>query len=131
MVRTNELGFLLALARKKRGLSQQEVGGGIGVSSQAISAYECGRRVPKGVVLEKLAALLGIDLDADVQKLCVERKRKMAKIGHLDPVRFLLTRGIENAPPDRVSEVAEAGRVVLDVYGRFLDLLYDLEVLSH
>lgn len=49
--------------RKRRKLSQQELAKAIGISREALSGYEQGRREPSLDTLEKLADYFGVSLD--------------------------------------------------------------------
>lgn len=65
----------LKSARKKSGMTQQEVADAIGVVQSAYKNYEQGNREPKGEMLVKLADLYGVTTD------------------------YLLGRNTEEAPP--------------------------------
>ncbi len=51
--------FALKMKRIKKGLTQGELGKLIGVSQNAISAYEVGAKFPRRNTLDKLAKALG------------------------------------------------------------------------
>lgn len=53
----------LKTARKKSGLTQQEVANAIGVVQSAYKNYEQGNREPKGYTIVKLADLFGVTTD--------------------------------------------------------------------
>lgn len=55
-----QFGEKLRDIRKNQRFSQAEVGDAIGVTSQAISSYEKGRRVPPVEIVEALAAFFGV-----------------------------------------------------------------------
>ena len=57
------LGNHLFEARKKRGLSQEEVAGKLGVSRQTISKWETDETLPDIRQSKRLAALYGLSLD--------------------------------------------------------------------
>lgn len=57
------LGQNLRRARKKRGLTQSEVGSFLGVTEQAISGYERGVRDPDTQQLSRLAEIYGVSTD--------------------------------------------------------------------
>lgn len=69
------LGNNLFSARKKKGLSQEEVAEKLGVSRQTISKWELGETLPDIQQAKKLALLYGLSLDelvefdADVQEI--------------------------------------------------------------
>lgn len=48
-------------ARKKAGMSMEELGRAVGVSSVAIWRYEHGERVPKVEIAKRLGKLLGFE----------------------------------------------------------------------
>ncbi len=53
----------LKAARKKRGLTQQQVAEAIGVTQSAYKNYECGNREPKGDTIVMLADLFHVSTD--------------------------------------------------------------------
>lgn len=57
------LGRSLFNARKKTGLSQEEVAGKLGVSRQTISKWELGETIPDIYQSKRLACLYGLSLD--------------------------------------------------------------------
>ena len=61
------LGNHLFEARKKRGLSQEEVAGKLGVSRQTISKWETDETLPDIRQSNRLAALYGLSLDELVE----------------------------------------------------------------
>lgn len=61
------LGNHLFEARKKRGLSQEEVAGKLGVSRQTISKWETDETLPDTRQSKRLAALYGLSLDELVE----------------------------------------------------------------
>ena len=61
------LGNHLFEARKKRGLSQEEVAGKLGVSRQTISKWETDETLPDICQSKKLAVLYGLSLDELVE----------------------------------------------------------------
>jgi transcriptional regulator with XRE-family HTH domain len=52
----------IAEQRKSKGMSQQELADALGVSQNAVSMWETGRRAPSVVILQKIAAALGASL---------------------------------------------------------------------
>ncbi len=69
------LGNNLFKARRKKGLSQEDVADQLGVSRQTISKWETGETLPDIRQAKRLAVLYGlsldelIDLDPDVQEI--------------------------------------------------------------
>ncbi len=61
-------GIRLRAARKRAGLSMEELAGRLGgvVTKQAIGKYETGRMMPVAEVLERLGAILGPDLGKEI-----------------------------------------------------------------
>ena len=59
----NLLGERIAALRKAAGLTQEELGGAVGVSAQAVSRWECGG-APDVMLLPALADKLGVAIDA-------------------------------------------------------------------
>ncbi len=57
-----DIGSIIREERKAQGLTMKELGGIIGVSEQAISQYELGKRAIKYEVLEKIAAAFGMSV---------------------------------------------------------------------
>jgi len=55
------LGAHIGLLRKERGMTQSELARAIGVSQQAVFAYELGERRISVLLLSKLAAVAGVD----------------------------------------------------------------------
>ena len=53
---------LIRLARDKAGLTQTELAGRAGVSQQAISAYETGRKEPTLPFLQRLLGAAGFEM---------------------------------------------------------------------
>ncbi|MHB1497634.1 MAG: helix-turn-helix domain-containing protein [Acidimicrobiales bacterium] len=56
----NNLGDLIAIGRKVRGLTQAELGGIVGVTQVAINRYESGDREPDDEMVRALADALGV-----------------------------------------------------------------------
>lgn len=59
-----EIGDLIKNARKKAGLTQQELADKMGVSYVNVSQWETGRRIPKFETRKKIADLLGVPLSS-------------------------------------------------------------------
>jgi len=62
-VNVNILGEQIAKFRKARSLTQEELGKAVGVSTQAVSRWECGG-APDVSLLPAIADTLGVDIDA-------------------------------------------------------------------
>ena len=57
------LGERIALARKKAGLSQEQLGDRLGVSRQAVSKWESGQTVPDAITIGRLCLALHVSAD--------------------------------------------------------------------
>lgn len=55
------VGDCIKIARKKAGLTQEDLGKAIGMSGVAIMRYEKGQREPNKGVIEKIANVLGVN----------------------------------------------------------------------
>jgi len=58
-----KIGKLIAMLRKQKGLTQQELGDKVGVGSRAVSKWECGTTVPDISIINELSTILGISSD--------------------------------------------------------------------
>ena len=56
-------GRLIAVLRKERGLTQQQLGEKLGVTGRTVSRWETGKYMPDLGVLQELAAFLGVSVD--------------------------------------------------------------------
>lgn len=70
----NQFGKRLRTARLNKKLSQRSLGLSIGLSDKTISSYESGRSYPTLDVLEKIAGVLGRDMDFFVCKDDINRQ---------------------------------------------------------
>lgn len=59
----NKIGQLILIKRKKRGLTQQELGDILGVSSKTISKWECGNGLPDISILKKISKEFDITIE--------------------------------------------------------------------
>ena len=85
----NKIGKYIAFLRKKKGLTQQELGSMLYVTDKAVSKWERGLSLPDITILEALADILDTDIysilqiekkmDIDVKKLLQEEKIKVKK----------------------------------------------------
>mgnify|MGYP001119314784 CR=1 FL=1 len=53
----------LGSIRKEKGLTQQQLAEAVGVTKRAIASYESGSRRPSPAVAERIARVLGMDLE--------------------------------------------------------------------
>ena len=58
-----KIGKLIADLRKKKGLTQQDLGDMVGVGFRAVSKWECGMTLPDITIINELSKILGISLD--------------------------------------------------------------------
>lgn len=63
MLNSNSIGNKIAAARKKINLSQAELAQQISISSQAVGKWERGESMPDILTLNRLAEILGVDLN--------------------------------------------------------------------
>jgi transcriptional regulator with XRE-family HTH domain len=53
----------LLVARKRKNLTQKELGDKVGVNNLKISRYERGETIPKADVLKRIATTLGVSME--------------------------------------------------------------------
>lgn len=76
------MGERIAMLRKQRGMSQENLAEKLGVSSQAVSKWENDQTCPDILLLPKLAAQLGVTVDAlltgaeETARVMPEKQRK-------------------------------------------------------
>ena len=58
------LSETIHILRMKRGVSTQELGDAIGVSSEAVDQYEANKWLPGTPILQKMAQYFGVSVDA-------------------------------------------------------------------
>ncbi len=86
----NKIGNFIANLRKKKNLTQQELGDKLHITDKAVSKWERGLSLPDITILEKLADVLDTDIysilqiekkeNIDIDKLLQEEKNKIKKI---------------------------------------------------
>lgn len=59
----SNFGEILKILRKKRGMTQQELGSQVGLSKAVVSKYENGMGYPSFDVLVRIAAFFGVTTD--------------------------------------------------------------------
>ena len=74
------IGKRIALLRKEKGLTQEELATHMGVSPQAVSKWENDQTCPDISALPKLARLLGVSVDE-----LLEGKQELAPVRLLPP----------------------------------------------
>lgn len=90
MVNKNHLGKRIALLRSKVGLSQGDLAEKLGVTSQAVSKWECGNAVPDMDLLLKLSHLYNVTInemleDTDMLSELSGREAERSKIACFEP----------------------------------------------
>lgn len=65
----------LGSIRKEKGLTQQQLADAVGVTKRAIASYESGSRRPSPAVAERIARVLGMDLETMWRVLYRQRTR--------------------------------------------------------
>lgn len=75
------LGSQIAMTRKSRGMTQAELARAIGVSQQAVFAYELGERRVSVLTLAHIAKIFGVP----VQDMIILSKSTRAPKGRLSP----------------------------------------------
>ncbi len=81
----------LKLARRKSGMTQQNVADAIGVVQSAYKNYEQGNREPKGNTIVKLADLFGVTTDYLLGRKPATPNNPMEKLGTAIAQAFELT----------------------------------------
>lgn len=86
---TNKIGKFIAFQRKKKKLTQQELGDKLFVTDKAVSKWERGLSLPDITILEKLADELDTDIysilqvekknNIDIEKILNEERIKIRK----------------------------------------------------
>ena len=87
---------LIRLARSKAGLTQHKLAGRAGVSQQAVSAYETGRKEPTLPSLQRLIAAAGYEMRVQLEPLDE----------HDESVKAF----IESLPPETRAEIEQTQR---------------------
>jgi transcriptional regulator with XRE-family HTH domain len=123
----NEFGKRLRAARRAKGRSQREIAELFGVKRESVALWESGRTMPQAGKLRRLAAYLGISLDALVasEKMVVSGKPDKTSQGTPDnkPPDFELLAAIDGV----LDEIVEAGgKFTPKTRGRARELLYYL-----
>lgn len=55
-----ETAAIIKKLREERGLSQEDLAKALGVTNQAVSTWETGKRLPRMGVIEKMSVLFGV-----------------------------------------------------------------------
>jgi len=80
-----KIGRLIAALRKEKGLTQQELADGLGISNKTVSKWECGLGCPDLTLWNDLAVILGVDTRDLMEG---EIRKKLPDPGNLGRLRF-------------------------------------------
>lgn len=95
------VGERIRTIRKKKGMTQSELGSKCGLSDSAIRRYELGGANPKIETIEKIAAGLDVDIQELYQKKIVIKVRKSDTQTKDKETIIIDTRGVENHPYEK------------------------------
>lgn len=89
-----KIGEYIQLKRKAIGITQQDLGDKLGVTSKAVSKWECGVALPDVSLFKELSEILNIEIDEllngeDKKEIPVDKKKNIAII-ILSLITFLL-----------------------------------------
>lgn len=97
------IGKRIALLRKEKGLTQEELANHMGVSPQAVSKWENDQTCPDISALPKLARLLGVSVDELLEgREELPAVRVLPPAERKDPKDMLLRITVDSADGDRV-----------------------------
>lgn len=111
-----KIGFYIAKCRKEMGMTQEELAQRIGITSKAVSKWECGRGLPDISIMLELCYVLGINIisllmgeDSDTKyiirreggSLCKRKKRKLffnkyPNVANLSTEKIVKIKDLEN-----------------------------------
>lgn len=83
MIDKTETGKKIAVFRKRKGLSQASLAEKLGVTTQAVSKWECGQSLPDAELLAELSWLFGVSINSllegaeDAPSFAVRRKNSL------------------------------------------------------
>ena len=60
---TDHIGKIIEQARKKKGLTQKGLGEKLGIGEPTVSKYESGKQNPTVETLQRIADVLGVELN--------------------------------------------------------------------
>lgn len=123
---SSSAGDLLRTARRRAGLSQQELGRRAGVAQSVISVYEAGRRHPSLFTLGRLIEATGFELAVEVRPSHARLVGLTGPVGQR--VRQQRSKILRTASAHGVSNLRVFGSVARgqDVPDSDVDLLVDL-----
>ena len=97
------IGKRIALLRKEKGLTQEELAGHMGVSPQAVSKWENDQTCPDISALPRLARLLGVTVDELLEGQAeTPAVRILPPAERKDPKDMMLRVTVDSADGDRV-----------------------------
>ena len=97
------IGKRIALLRKEKGLTQEELANHMGVSPQAVSKWENDQTCPDITALPKLSRLLGVSVDELLEgKENLPAVRVLPPAERKDPRDMMLRISVDSAEGDRV-----------------------------
>lgn len=67
-MKNNDIGNIIKQARKKKGLTQAELGELMGITAVTVGQWETGKRIPKDETIERISEALDIDLTYRVKR---------------------------------------------------------------
>lgn len=68
-MKNNNIGNIIKQARKKKGLTQSELGELMGITAVTVGQWETGKRIPKEETIERISEALEIDLTHSVKSI--------------------------------------------------------------
>lgn len=68
-MKNNDIGNIIKQARKKKGLTQSELGELMGITAVTVGQWETGKRIPKEETIERISEALEIDLTASINTI--------------------------------------------------------------
>lgn len=66
-MKNNNIGNIIKQARKKKGLTQSELGELMGITAVAVGRWETGKRTPRPETIKRLSEALEVDLTASIK----------------------------------------------------------------
>ncbi|MCL2135506.1 MAG: pentapeptide repeat-containing protein [Candidatus Bathyarchaeota archaeon] len=98
MLTTNEIGIKIAIARKLKNLSQAELAEQLSISTQAVGKWERGESMPDIIMFNRLAILLGVDMnyfvkiDPDIQDTEINNTTTLQQNKNLEKLGWNMSR---------------------------------------
>ena len=89
---TNQMGEFLAILRKSKGYTQQEVADTLGVSNKTVSSWETGASCPDISMLPVLAELYGVTCDELIRGKRLSSEEELSPAGRKKVMEHLLQR---------------------------------------